>query len=410
MKQFLTVFKFELLGQLKNKIAIVITAVIVIGLALVLSYPRFNIEPLEDKHLKEVALVNSSSMSDEVLKPAFENAFSKEAGYNFTFLVPEDELKTLVLNDEYAAIIEIIGPTSINYVVKTVGLYDYETSIASETLKSLYQYNTLAEMGLSEEEVNQFFSSNIDVNTIVTGKDQTTSFWYTYVIVMILYFVLLIYGQFVATSVAGEKSSRAMEVLITSAKPMNLMFGKVLGSGCAGLIELLIILGSAIGFYKLNEDVITNDIVSSVFGIPTYVALMTILFFILGYFIFAFMYGAAGSLASRTEDISALVMPVMVLFMATFFVAIIGMNNGSVDELYFKVLSFLPTFSSMLMLVRICMGEVATWEIILSVVIQLISILGLGVLCSRIYRAGILMYGNTPKPKDIWRIITSEAK
>lgn len=410
MKQFLTVFKFELLGQLKNKIAIVITAVIVIGLALVLSYPRFNIEPLEDKHLKEVALVNSSSMSDEVLKPAFENAFSKEAGYNFTFLVPEDELKTLVLNDEYDAIIEIIGPTSINYVVKTVGLYDYETSIASETLKSLYQYNTLAEMGLSEEEVNQFFSSNIDVNTIVTGKDQTTSFWYTYVIVMILYFVLLIYGQFVATSVAGEKSSRAMEVLITSAKPMNLMFGKVLGSGCAGLIELLIILGSAIGFYKLNEDVITNDIVSSVFGIPTYVALMTILFFILGYFIFAFMYGAAGSLASRTEDISALVMPVMVLFMITFFVAIIGMNNGSVDELYFKVLSFLPTFSSMLMLVRICMGEVATWEIILSVVIQLISILGLGVLCSRIYRAGILMYGNTPKPKDIWRIITSEAK
>lgn len=410
MKQFLTVFKFELLGQLKNKIAIVITAVIVIGLALILSYPRFNIEPLEDKHLKEVALVNSSSMSDEVLKPAFENAFSKEAGYNFTFLVPEDELKTLVLNDEYDAIIEIIGPTSINYVVKTVGLYDYETSIASETLKSLYQYNTLAEMGLSEEEVNQFFSSNIDVNTIVTGKDQTTSFWYTYVIVMILYFVLLIYGQFVATSVAGEKSSRAMEVLITSAKPMNLMFGKVLGSGCAGLIELLIILGSAIGFYKLNEDVITNDIVSSVFGIPTYVALMTILFFILGYFIFAFMYGAAGSLASRTEDISALVMPVMVLFMATFFVAIIGMNNGSVDELYFKVLSFLPTFSSMLMLVRICMGEVATWEIILSVVIQLISILGLGVLCSRIYRAGILMYGNTPKPKDIWRIITSEAK
>ena len=410
MKQFLTVFKFELLGQLKNKIAIVITAVIVIGLALILSYPRFNIEPLEDKHLKEVALVNSSSMSDEVLKPAFENAFSKEAGYNFTFLVPEDELKTLVLNDEYAAIIEIIGPTSINYVVKTVGLYDYETSIASETLKSLYQYNTLAEMGLSEEEVNQFFSSNIDVNTIVTGKDQTTSFWYTYVIVMILYFVLIIYGQFVATSVAGEKSSRAMEVLITSAKPMNLMFGKVLGSGCAGLIELLIILGSAIGFYKLNEDVITNDILSSVFGIPTYVALMTILFFILGYFIFAFMYGAAGSLASRTEDISALVMPVMVLFMATFFVAIIGMNNGSVDELYFKVLSFLPTFSSMLMLVRICMGEVATWEIILSVVIQLISILGLGVLCSRIYRAGILMYGNTPKPKDIWRIITSEAK
>lgn len=410
MKQFLTVFKFELLGQLKNKIAIVTTAVIVIGLALVLSYPRFNIELSGDKHLKEVALVNSSSMSDEVLKPAFENAFSKEAGYNLTFLVPEDELKTLVLNDEYDAIIEIIGPTSINYVVKTVGLYDYETSIASETLKSLYQYNTLAEMGLSEEEVNQFFSSNIDVNTIVTGKDQTTSFWYTYVIVTILYFVLFLYGQFVATSVAGEKSSRAMEVLITSAKPMNLMFGKVLGSGCAGLIELLIILGSAIGFYKLNEDVITNDIISSVFGIPTYVALMTILFFILGYFIFAFMYGAAGSLASRTEDISALIMPVMVLFVLTFFVAIIGMNNGSVDELYFKVLSFLPTFSSMLMLVRICMGEVATWEIILSVVIQLISILGLGVLCSRIYRAGILMYGNTPKPKDIWKIITSEAK
>ena len=217
--------------------------------------------------------------------------------------------------------------------------------------------------------------------------------------------VLLLYGQFVASSVASEKSSRAMEVLITSAKPTNLMFGKILGTGFAGLLQLIIVFAATIGFYKLNKGEITNDLIVSLFGMPISAALYAILFFVLGYFIYAFMFGAAGSLASRSEDLGALTMPINIIFIAAFMVAIFGMTGNGVDETYFVVCSFLPTFAPLVMLVRVCMGTVTAWEIILSVAIQILSIAGLGILCAKIYRAGVLLYGNTPKLKDLIKII-----
>ena len=138
---------------------------------------------------------------------------------------------------------------------------------------------------------------------------------------------------------------------------------------------------------------------------PVSAALFALLFFILGYFMYAFMFGAAGSIASRSEDLGALTMPINIIFIAAFMVAIFGMTGNGVNETYFVVCSFLPTFAPLVMLVRICMGTVAVWEIVLSVLIQIFTIAGLGILCAKIYRAGVLLYGNTPKPGDLIKII-----
>ena len=181
-----------------------------------------------------------------------------------------------------------------------------------------------------------------------------------------------------------------------------------IGSGSAGLLQLVLILGTTVGCYQLNKNTLDNEMIVSLFGMPVSVAIYSIVFFILGYFIYAFMFGAAGSLASRAEDLGALVMPINVIFIFAFMVAIFTMTSGNVDGIFVTVCSFLPTFAPMLMLVRICMGTVAVWEIALSIAIQIATIILLGIGCAKVYRAGVLLYGNSPKFKDIWKILTTK--
>ena len=139
-----------------------------------------------------------------------------------------------------------------------------------------------------------------------------------------LYMVILLYGQMVATNVATEKSSRAMEVLITRAKPTSMMFGKVLASCLAGLIQLIAVFGSALVFYNINKSAWgDNMIIESIFNIPVTLFVYMLVFFILGFLMYAFMFGAIGSTASKLEDINTSVMPVTFLFIIAFLVVMI---------------------------------------------------------------------------------------
>jgi ABC-2 type transport system permease protein len=191
-----------------------------------------------------------------------------------------------------------------------------------------------------------------------------------------------------------------MEMLITSAKPMNLMFGKVIGSGLAGLAQISVMLITAGVFYKINEAHLEAiSIIKSVFSMPPQIIFYTILFYITGYFVYAFLYGALGSLASRTEDINTSIMPIILIFMVAFFIAFYGMMSPETPLL--TVASFIPFVSPMAMFVRISMTEVPIWQIVVSVALMFATIWGTGWLAAKIYRIGILMYGKPPKIKDL---------
>ena len=112
----------------------------------------------------------------------------------------------------------------------------------------------MQKLGLSAEQSQQLLSAQAQGETITTGKDQMKSYFYTFILMFALYMTILMYGQFVAQSVVTEKSSKAMELLITSAKPSSLMFGKVVGTGLAGLVQLVLIVGSAFVFFNLNKS------------------------------------------------------------------------------------------------------------------------------------------------------------
>lgn len=246
----------------------------------------------------------------------------------------------------------------------------------------------------------------IEHETLSLGQDQMQNFFYTYIMIFALYMVILLYGQMVATNVATEKSSRAMEVLITSAKPTSMMFGKVIASCLAGLIQLVAVFGSALLFFNLNKTYWgDNAIVSSIFNMPTSLLIYMLIFFLLGFFIYAFMYGAIGSTTSKLEDINTSVMPVTMLFIIAFIVVVFSLSSGTVDNTLLKVCSYIPFTSPIAMFTRIAMSTVSFYEIAISIAILIVSAVGIGIISAKIYRVGVLLYGTTPKIGTVLKLI-----
>lgn len=149
------------------------------------------------------------------------------------------------------------------------------------------------ESGIAPGQAGQILSTQVTHEIESLGKDQMQNYFYTYIMVFALYMVIMLYGQMVATNVASEKSSRAMEMLITSAKPTAMMFGKVIASCTAGFIQLLCVFGAALVCFHINQaQWADNPIVCSIFNMaaPSLLGYMLV-FFLLGFFIYAFLYG-----------------------------------------------------------------------------------------------------------------------
>ena len=296
--------------------------------------------------------------------------------------------------------------TSYTYYVDNLSMYDFNTETADEILKNLYSINAMSTHGISPEEAAEILTSPVSHETESLGKNQAENFFYTYIMIFSLYIVILLYGQMVATNVATEKSSRAMELLITSAKPASMMFGKVIASCLAGLIQLTAVFGSAFLFFNLNKSFwADNTIITSIFDMPLELLAYMLIFFVLGFFIYAFLFGAIGSTASKVEDINTSVMPLTILFVIAFIVVMSSMSSGSVDNTLMLICSYIPFTSPMAMFTRIAMSTVPFYQIALSIGVLVVSVFGIGIFSAKIYRVGVLLYGTTPKIGSILKAL-----
>jgi ABC-2 type transport system permease protein len=133
-----------------------------------------------------------------------------------------------------------------------------------------------------------------------------------------------------------------------------------------------------------------------------------LVFFVLGFLIYAFLYGAIGSTVSKLEDINTSAMPITFLFIIAFFVVIFSMTSGSVDNIAMRVCSFIPFTSPVAMFTRIAMGTVELYEIVISIVLLVLSTLGIGALSAKIYRVGVLLYGTPPKLSAIIKTVLKQ--
>ncbi len=408
MKQFLAVFKFEYLNFIKNKIFIFLTVTVAVIISVIAFYPRFslstdfslNFGKQETPTLLVIDKANVVGL-EEIIKSTI-----KDIDITFTTAGDENSAKLSVENKEYTSAVVITSPLEYTYIVENLELYDTTEQNISNILLSHYKTIELQKYGLSMEEIVDFSTLTVKSNSLIVGQDQTQNFMHAYILMMVLYITVLVYGQIVAQNVANEKSSRAMELLITSADPKNLIFGKVLGTGFAGITQMAIILVWGILCVAINKDYLIDSNMFSMFtGFSAPMIVYTIIFFLLGFLLYAFLLGAMGSMASKLEDVGTLTMPVMIFLIIGFVVTISFMSSGNIDSVVVKFLSYFPFTAPMAMFARIAMGTATTIQAIISIIILLISIVGVGYLAVAIYRIGILMYGKPPKFNEIVRAL-----
>lgn len=403
MKIFGKILRFELKNYLTNKVFVGITAFLMVALVLVLFFPRiagvFDDGAVEDTGDKPVMLVAGDGA--QAVFPSFQAAFTDYEVRLYEGAV--EQLQEQIRAEEVECAFVLEGLTSYSYHVENLSLYDANTAVADELLREVYRLEAMVSGGMSPDEAAQIMGAQISHEVVALGKDQVKNYLYTYVMIMALYMVIALYGQMVATNVATEKSSRAMELLITSAKPTSMMFGKVIASCLAGLLQLVAVFGTALVGFQLNRDYWDADgMMASFFDIPLDLLVYMLVFFVLGFFIYAFLYGAVGSTASKLEDINTSVMPLTMVFIASYFVVLFSLTGDSVDSTLMKVCSYIPFSSPMAMFTRIAMSTVPVYEIVISIVILIGSVVGVGVVSAKIYRVGVLLYGTSPK---IWDII-----
>ena len=410
MKQFGKILKFELKNYAKNKAFVGITIFLMVVIAVVMFFPRisamFKSDDTSDTSTDlSVMLVKADDATQaDMVKETFAAAFT-----DYDVQITNDEIgviKDKITSGDVECAFVMNEATSFTYYVDNLSMYDTNPDIATGVLQQIYQMNAMINGGMTQEDAAGVMSIQIDAQVESLGKDQMQNFFYTYIMIFALYMVILLYGQMVAMSVATEKSSRAMELLITSAKPINMMFGKVLAACMAGLIQLVAVFGSALVFYNVNKSYWgDNGIIDSIFNIPPELFAYMLVFFLLGFLIYAFLYGAISSTVSKLEDINTAVQPVTFLFIFGFMVVMFSMSSGSVDNVLMQICSYIPFTSPMAMFTRIAMSTVPWYEIAFSIGILVASTFGIGIPSAKIYRVGVLMYGTSPKIGNIIKAV-----
>ena len=409
MKQMLKILKFEYLNCVKNKAFIIITVVLMAAVFLVVLIPGI-ISGLssdggtdDEEGTKSIIAVNSSVYDDKTIRNEF-SAFYPECDIKITDENMES-LKDNVNNGEYLFAVYIDEELSCSYITVNNSMFSESGRNLYDIIKNMYCIKYLGEHGIEPEEAEKLLNPEITQNTITTGTDQTKNFLPVYFLMCVSFMAVATYGQLVAQSVVTEKNTRAMELLITCAKPSHLIFGKVIGSGLAGLTQLTLIALTGIASVSYGSDGSINEFMSQYFNIPVLTVIYFLVFFIIGYFMVAFLLGALASFASKSEDLNTLISPVILVLSVVYIVLIFMMQSENLGGSVLNVLSYMPISGPLAMFVRVSLTNVEVWDICLSLVLQVAEVYLLGMLAAAIYKIGVLMYGNLPKPHEIIKLL-----
>lgn len=411
MKHILQVLKFEYLNCIKNK-AFIITTVIIMILILGMSFVPAIILDMKDSetsndvgNMNIIGIINNAYEDDEIVR----NSFEKDYPHSVVQVTKEslEEVKAKVDKSEYTFGVVLNTPISFTYITKNNSIMSEETMYITGAVQRIYRSVNFEKLGVDYDRTNAILDVPIVSEVVTTGTDQTKNYFSTYVLVMILYMAIVMYGQMVSQSVVTEKNTRAMEMLITCAKPTHLMFGKVLGSGLAGLTQLVVIMGTALVSIKTISLKSLPDGLSEMLTMPVSTVIYALIFFITAYFIYAFLLGSLSSLASRSEDLNTLTTPVMMTFVIAFMIVIMSMTSD-INNIVMIVCSYIPFTAPIAMFARIALSDVAFYEIIISIVVQVVSIYLLGMLAAAIYKIGVLMYGKPPKFSEIFKLLREQ--
>jgi len=283
-------------------------------------------------------------------------------------------------------------------VVESVGGFGDSAvlSLLQQGAASVELEAIVTESGQAAADVIDVMTSDPLETTTLSGPEagDETRGAVAYAGLLLLYMAVLLYGNWMLSGVTEEKSNRVVEVLLSSVKPWQLLAGKISGIGLLGIGQFAGTILVAIIALR----------VSNVVELPTLdVATVAnlIVWFILGFLLFAVMYGAAGSLVSRMEDAQNVAFPMSMIAVAGFFVSIAALSDP--DGPAAVVGTFIPMTAPFVVPVRAALGAIPGWQYLLAVILTVGAIVGLVFVAGRIYAGGLLRFGTRVKLRDAWR-------
>jgi ABC-2 type transport system permease protein len=314
-----------------------------------------------------------------------------------------DALLTITRRDDEELAFEFLGSASpTNQTRQQVTAAAHQVAVADR----------LSREGVTPEQATEIFAPPsltavpIDPDDAPDEEDSGGAVILSYAVVILTFMAILTYGNWVAQSVAEEKSGRVMELLITAATPRQLLVGKVFGTGAAGLSQYVVIVAAAAIGYVASGPV--SDALGvagqSPITLPNLDPSMIVsfgAFFLLGFLLYATLYAAAGSMVSRVEEAQQAAGPLIFLAIAGYFAAFTGLNEP--DAQWVVVLSVIPFFSPYLMPARMLLTSPSGGEIVLALVLLVVTVALALVIAARIYSAGVLLYGQRVGLRSAWR-------
>jgi ABC-2 type transport system permease protein len=322
------------------------------------------------------------------------------------------ELNAKASNDEIDAYL-IIPPN----VDQADARFDFRSRkagdfVSNDTLKDALneavRSQRLADASIDEGRLSDL-SRNVDfesksLNEKGEEKDSDALFMASLIIGMMIYLTLTIYGQVIMGAVVEEKETRIAEILFSSARPFQLMLGKLVGVGLAGLTQLGIwvaSLAAIVAFLTLQADM--EPIIGSLPHITPLMVFYFLIFFLVGYFIYASMFALIGSMVTTVQEGGQFAFPPIMIMLIGFYLgfAVIRDPNSSLS---FWV-SISPLFAPLTMPIRIMAEVPPFWQIALSIGLNCLAIAGIVWLAARVYRVGMLMYGKRATIPEVWKWI-----
>jgi ABC-2 type transport system permease protein len=400
MKVLWTAYLFHLKEQVRSKgfrITSLVISMVILGF---FAYNHFS----SDEEVVRVSVINSSTfqLDEKQLKENIEglNITQKSIDQIKTEQekIKEQDLDHLVIIEEKKSL-----PVVNYYYHRNPNanvIYAFSTQLQQQYLAAV-----TTEHALSNEVVNQMFQTIPVEQTMLA--DNNGSLGIVYVFIFLMYTFILMFGQGIAMSITGEKSTRVMEVMITKIKPIYMLFAKVFSNLTAGLIQVTIFflagyIGYLIGWINTDE----LSIFSFSFDLSRIDAGLIfafVFFFTCGYLVYALCFAALGSLISRTEDLGSVMGPVMVLVMGALVVGMMTMMDPTGAVVTFS--TYFPFFSPIVAFSKYVMGELPLIQYVASGTTLIVSILLIAYLASRIYVKGVMVYGEKFKWSNISNMI-----
>jgi ABC-2 type transport system permease protein len=398
MKDLFIVTKFTMKDMLQRKSFIITTIIFLIMIVVGFNIPNFMKMLNKDSDVNKIEIIDSGNVFEGTL----ESLKDLDTGYEIQILNEDyEKIKEKIENEEIdsAIIVEKQDENiKIKYIVKSATMMSGVPENIISTLNTLYTNIQINKLGLTEEQLKSI-TPNFEFALEQTDEEASGNVYAMMLLSLVLFYAIYFCAYQVSSSITTEKTSKIIETLVTSTSPKTIVLGKTLGIGIVGLLQMILLVGTALISAKTFLEPGILDSIIDVSKITPYLGIITIIYFIFGYFEYALLYALTGSTVSKPEDIQSANGPVAILSVIGFYLSYFTMMNPASELNVFA--SMFPISSPFCMPFRIMMGLAKTTDVIISIVILLITGIIIAKIAIKIYSNAILNYGTKMSFNDI---------